>query len=89
MNRPFSSSSSFFGTFFSGPLDVPRLHVGCLGSVGILGEAVGADAVSGFGLHLGDLLLIPETDVHWGDAVNTASKLGQATSLEKTRSARV
>ncbi|CAJ1460053.1 unnamed protein product [Effrenium voratum] len=45
----------------------------------VQGEAVcaGADAVSGFGLHLGDLLLIPETDVHWGDAVNTASKLGQ------------
>lgn len=33
--------------------------------------------VTGFGLHSGPMLLIPDTDVHWGDCVNSASKLGQ------------
>ena len=33
--------------------------------------------VSGFGVHHGSLLLIEGTDVHWGDPVNTSSKLGQ------------
>ena len=28
-------------------------------------------------MHSGELLLIKGTDVHWGDPVNTASKLGQ------------
>lgn len=36
--------------------------------------------VRGFGVHLGDLLLVDGTDVHWGDPVNTASKLGQDTA---------
>merc|ERR1712217_470057 len=34
-------------------------------------------AVSGFGIHSGSLLRVPSTDLHWGDPVNTASKLGQ------------
>jgi len=33
--------------------------------------------VSGFGVHTGQLLHIPGTDIHWGDPVNTASKLGE------------
>lgn len=33
--------------------------------------------VTGYGIHCGSLLLIEGTDVHWGDPVNTASKLGQ------------
>lgn len=36
--------------------------------------------VSGYGIHSGELLYIPDTDVHWGDPVNTASKLGQDTA---------
>ena len=36
-----------------------------------------AFGVAGFGVHSGELLLIRGTDVHWGDPVNTASKLGQ------------
>merc|ERR1712217_642644 len=34
-------------------------------------------SIKGFGIHLGDLLFINGTDVHWGDPVNSASKLGQ------------
>lgn len=33
--------------------------------------------VSGWGVHLGNILFVKGTDVHWGDPVNTASKLGQ------------
>jgi len=42
-------------------------------------EATGSRPVeiSGFGLHSGTLLFVEGTDVHWGDPVNTASKLGQ------------
>ena len=32
---------------------------------------------TGFGIHSGRILLGPGTDVHWGDPVNTASKLGE------------
>jgi class 3 adenylate cyclase len=31
--------------------------------------------MGGTGLHVSELLLVPGTDIHWGDAVNTASKL--------------
>ncbi len=31
----------------------------------------------GFGIHIGSMLIVPGTDIHWGDPVNTASKLGQ------------
>jgi len=31
----------------------------------------------GFGVHLGPMLVAPSTNVHWGDAVSTASKLGE------------
>jgi class 3 adenylate cyclase len=34
-------------------------------------------AIRGYGIHEGNMLLVPGTDVHWGDPVNTASKLGQ------------
>ena len=37
--------------------------------------------MQGWGVDVGDLLVIPGTDVHWGDAVNTASKLGQDDEL--------
>ena len=33
--------------------------------------------VRGLGIHTGTLLVINGTDVHWGDPVNTASKLGE------------
>jgi len=33
--------------------------------------------ISGFGIHTGTMLFLKGTDVHWGDPVNTASKLGQ------------
>merc|ERR1719350_2758386 len=33
--------------------------------------------VNGWGIHQGDVLLVPDTDVHWGDPVNTSSKIGQ------------
>jgi len=33
--------------------------------------------VTGWGIHQGEVLLVPHTDVHWGDPVNTASKIGQ------------
>eukprot|EP00931_Biecheleriopsis_adriatica_P086702 TRINITY_DN61314_c0_g1_i1.p1 TRINITY_DN61314_c0_g1~~TRINITY_DN61314_c0_g1_i1.p1 ORF type:complete len:459 (+),score=76.86 TRINITY_DN61314_c0_g1_i1:25-1401(+) len=39
-------------------------------------EALGR-IVTGIGLHMGRMLAIRGTDVHWGDPVNTASKLGQ------------
>lgn len=32
---------------------------------------------TGFGVHVGKVLYARHTDVHWGDPVNTASKLGQ------------
>jgi class 3 adenylate cyclase len=33
--------------------------------------------IKGYGVHEGQILFMPNTDVHWGDPVNTASKLGQ------------
>jgi len=35
------------------------------------------NTISGFGIHVGRMLFLQGTDVHWGDPVNTASKLGQ------------
>eukprot|EP00756_Hemistasia_phaeocysticola_P024279 Hpha_TRINITY_DN15939_c1_g9::TRINITY_DN15939_c1_g9_i1::g.71710::m.71710 len=35
------------------------------------------DIITGWGIHVGEVLLVPGTDVHWGDPVNTASKTGQ------------
>ena len=32
--------------------------------------------VTGYGIHEGSLLFIEGTDIHWGDPVNTSSKLG-------------
>mmetsp|Transcript_33074 Transcript_33074/g.77366 ORF Transcript_33074/g.77366 Transcript_33074/m.77366 type:complete len:486 (+) Transcript_33074:105-1562(+) len=40
------------------------------------GQTAGFD-VGGYGIHTGPMLFIEGTDVHWGDPVNTASKLGQ------------
>lgn len=37
----------------------------------------GRIVVTGYGVHVGSLLFVEGTDVHWGDPVNTASKLGQ------------
>jgi hypothetical protein len=33
--------------------------------------------ISGIGMHVGKVLHVPDTDIHWGDPVNTASKLSQ------------
>lgn len=33
--------------------------------------------IKGFGVHVGMMLFVNGTDIHWGDPVNTASKLGQ------------
>lgn len=33
--------------------------------------------IDGYGIHYGSILFVKDTDVHWGDPVNTASKLGQ------------
>jgi len=33
--------------------------------------------VQGYGIHFGEILFVRGTDIHWGDPVNTASKLGQ------------
>jgi class 3 adenylate cyclase len=33
--------------------------------------------VSGYGIHQGEILFFQGTDIHWGDPVNTSSKLGQ------------
>ena len=38
-----------------------------------LGNEMG---ISGYGIHMGEMLFINKTDVHWGDPVNTSSKLG-------------
>eukprot|EP01062_Namystynia_karyoxenos_P069689 TRINITY_DN65164_c0_g1_i1.p1 TRINITY_DN65164_c0_g1~~TRINITY_DN65164_c0_g1_i1.p1 ORF type:complete len:444 (+),score=144.30 TRINITY_DN65164_c0_g1_i1:102-1334(+) len=40
-------------------------------------SAVDGAVITGWGLHCGEVLLVPGTDVHWGDPVNTASKVGQ------------
>ena len=41
--------------------------------------ATGASLVpySGFAIHYGDMLVVPGTNVHWGDPLNTASKLAE------------
>ena len=33
--------------------------------------------ISGYGIHTGEMIFIEGTDIHWGDPVNTSSKLGQ------------
>lgn len=33
--------------------------------------------IFGFGIHVGEVLIAEGSDVHWGDPVNTSSKLGQ------------
>ena len=33
--------------------------------------------ISGYGIHTGQMIFIEGTDIHWGDPVNTSSKLGQ------------
>jgi len=33
-------------------------------------------------MHSGLLLFVPGTDIHWGDPVNTSSKLGQDTAKD-------
>jgi hypothetical protein len=40
-------------------------------------DAVHHIILDGFGVHCSDMLIVPGTDIHWGDAVNTASKLGE------------
>lgn len=38
--------------------------------------------MTGYGLHHGQMLFIEGTDIHWGDPVNTSSKLGQDIATE-------
>ena len=38
--------------------------------------------VSGFGMHTGNIIFVEGTDIHWGDPVNTSSKLGQDTAKD-------
>ena len=45
-------------------------------------NAAPGNSLSGFGIHLGKMLFLSGTDVHWGDPVNTASKLGQDLASE-------
>ena len=33
--------------------------------------------ITGYGVHTGTMLFVEDSDIHWGDPVNTASKLGQ------------
>ena len=33
--------------------------------------------ITGFGMHTGKIIFVEGTDIHWGDPVNTSSKLGQ------------
>jgi hypothetical protein len=33
--------------------------------------------IHGWGIHVGTMIFVEGTDIHWGDPVNTASKLGQ------------
>jgi len=39
--------------------------------------------LQGIGIHSGDIVWIPNTNVHWGDPVNTASKLGEDLARNK------
>jgi len=32
--------------------------------------------LTGYGMHTGEMLFIEGSDIHWGDPVNTSSKLG-------------
>jgi len=41
------------------------------------GVAEPAVCIKGYGIHVGELLFVEGTDIHWGDPVNTASKMGQ------------
>jgi len=52
----------------------------CVDSVKIDGGSRPRVSIRGFGVHTGDILYLPGTDVHWGDPVNTSSKLGQDTA---------
>ena len=45
-------------------------------------NAAPGNSLSGFCIHLGKMLFLSGTDVHWGDPVNTASKLGQDLASE-------
>lgn len=40
-------------------------------------QALMGDFVTGIAAHAGQLLIVPDTNVHWGDPVNTASKLAE------------
>lgn len=40
-------------------------------------ELLQGTGIIGYGIHTGKMLIIDGTDIHWGDPVNTSSKLGQ------------
>ena len=59
---------------FKKPVGALRATLAASHAVGKAGDAF---QVTGFGMHHGNMLFIEGTDVHWGDPVNTSSKLGQ------------
>lgn len=66
--------------FFEDPVDALLACLEARKTVKQMNEGKPPEAqvhVKGFGLHFSEVLVIPGTDVHWGDAVNTASKLGE------------
>jgi len=67
--------------FFDDPVDAILAATKCRAAVDALKERACKDDaqvfIKGFGVHTGELLVVEGTDVHWGDPVNTASKLGQ------------
>ena len=62
---------------YHSPADAVRAALSAATAARSPAAAAAAFTVSGFGVHHGELLYIEGTDVHWGDPVNTASKLGQ------------
>ena len=37
---------------------------------------------TGYGIHTGSLFVVKDTNIHWGDPVNTASKLGEDLAVD-------
>lgn len=67
---------------FDSPVNAILMAVAMQRAVPRPGPGQTGVAIRGLGLHVGELLYLPSTDVHWGDPVNTASKLGQDVARE-------
>lgn len=66
--------------FFDDPVNAVLFAVACQSEFCCLPEHDQGVTMKGLGIHCGTVLHIPGTDVHWGDPVNMASKLGQDTA---------